>query len=50
VKQAAEPEPSLTESEFIDVVSKNLTSGLCLLLIVGDGLREEAGAMADTGP
>ena len=46
VKQAAEPEPSLTESEFIDVVSKNLTSGRCLLLIVGDGLREEAGAMA----
>ncbi len=45
--EAAEPEPSLSETEFVDAVSKNLRSGRCLLLIVGDGIREDAEAMAE---
>jgi hypothetical protein len=47
VRQAAEPEPSLDEPEFVDTVSKNLRSGRCLLLIVGDGIQEDAEGMAE---
>jgi hypothetical protein len=47
VKESGEPEPPLSEHQFIDVVSKNLRSGRCLLLIVGDGIHEEAETMAE---
>jgi hypothetical protein len=47
VKEAGELQPSMEESEFIDAVSRNLQRGRCLLLIVGDGIREEAEAMTE---
>ena len=47
VKESGEPEPALSEHEFIDAVSKNLRSGRCLLLIAGDGIHEEAETMAE---
>jgi hypothetical protein len=47
VKEAAEPEPPLSESGFIDTIYRNLRSGRFLLLIVGDGIREEAEAMTE---
>jgi hypothetical protein len=46
VEEAGEPEPSLTEAEFTDAVSKNLRTGRSLLLIVGDGYHEEAETMS----
>ncbi len=46
-REAGEPEPSLSEHQFIDAVSLNLRSGRCLLLIVGDGIHEEAETMAE---
>ncbi len=46
VNEAGEPEPSLTEAEFTDAVSKNLRTGRSLLLIVGDGYHEEAETMS----
>ena len=47
VKESGEPEPALSEHQFIDAVSKNLRSGRCLLLIAGDGIHEEAETMAE---
>jgi hypothetical protein len=46
VNESGEPEPSLTEAEFTDAVSKNLRTGRSLLLIVGDGYHEEAETMS----
>lgn len=37
----------LSESEFVDGVSRSLSSGRFLLLIVGDGIREGAAGIAD---
>jgi hypothetical protein len=47
LKEAGEPEPSMEESQFIDAVSRYLRRGRCLLLIVGDGIRQEAEAMTE---
>lgn len=38
--------PELSESQFIDTVARNLQAGRFLLLIVGDGIREEMERMA----
>lgn len=45
VNQSAEP--PLDEPRFIDTVARNLQSGKFLLLIVGDGIREEMERMAE---
>jgi len=37
----------ISESEFVDEVSRSLTSGRLLLLIVGDGIHEGAAGIAD---
>ena len=37
----------LTEPEFIDAVASNLARGRMLVLVVGDGIRREAEALAD---
>ena len=37
---------ALDEAEFVDVVSRNLALGRMLVLVVGDGIREEAEALA----
>jgi len=41
-----EADQELEESEFIDAVSRNLRLGRGLFLIVGDGIKEEAEALA----
>jgi len=38
--------PNTDESEFVDGVSRSLRTGRFMLLIVGDGIREGAGAIA----
>ena len=38
---------TLDESRFVDAVSRNLKNGRFLLLIVGDGIREEMERLAD---
>ncbi|MGF1756406.1 DUF4268 domain-containing protein [Photobacterium sagamiensis] len=38
--------PETDESEFVDGVSRSLRNGQFMLLIVGDGIREGAGAIA----
>ncbi|MEJ2765207.1 DUF4268 domain-containing protein [Photobacterium sp. MCCC 1A19761] len=38
--------PDTDESEFVDGVSRSLRTGQFMLLIVGDGIREGAGAIA----
>lgn len=38
---------NISESEFVDEVSRSLSSGRFLLLIVGDGIREGAAAITD---
>ena len=40
-------EPILDEPQFIDTVARNLQAGRFLLLIVGDGIREEMERMAE---
>jgi hypothetical protein len=40
-------QPGLDESRFVDEVHTNLKRGRFLLMIVGDGIREGAGAIAD---
>ena len=40
-------EPVLDEARFVDAVSRNLKAGRFMLLIVGDGIREEMERMAD---
>ena len=42
----ADTEPSLDEPRFVDAVSKNLSRGRCLLLVVGDGVTEGVEAMS----
>ncbi|NOT36593.1 MAG: DUF4268 domain-containing protein [Saprospiraceae bacterium] len=37
----------LSESDFVDAVSRNLRIGKFMLLIVGDGIREGAGGIAE---
>lgn len=44
---AGASEPLLDEPQFIDTVARNLKSGRFLLLIVGDGIREEMERMAE---
>lgn len=44
---AKEHETGLDEKTFCDAVSQSLSTGKFLLLIVGDGIREGAGAIAD---
>jgi hypothetical protein len=41
------PDGELDEASFIDAVSRNLKRGRFLLLIIGDGIREEIKGMAD---
>jgi hypothetical protein len=38
---------TLNESDFVDTVSRNLSRGKFLLLIVGDGIKEGAASIAD---
>ena len=38
---------ALNEAEFVDAVSANLARGRMLVLVVGDGIRREAEALAD---
>jgi len=38
---------ALLEAEFVDAVSANLARGRMLVLVVGDGIRREAEALAD---
>lgn len=39
--------PNLTEHHFADAVSRTMRSGRFLLLIAGDGIREDVGALAE---
>lgn len=43
----AEKNSAISESDFVDEVSRSLSSGRFLLLIVGDGIREGAAAITD---
>ena len=45
--RALAADPSLSEHGFIDAVSRSLRAGRFLLLIAGDGIREDIGAMAE---
>ena len=40
-------DPNLEEHRFADAVTRGMRSGRFLLLIAGDGIREDIGAMAD---
>ena len=42
-----DPNLVLNEADFVDNVSRNLTRGKFLLLIIGDGIREGAAGIAD---
>ena len=39
--------PGLAEDRFIDAVTRNLRKGRFLLMVVGEGIREDVGAMAE---
>ncbi|MFW5893967.1 MAG: hypothetical protein ACOCUY_02410 [Verrucomicrobiota bacterium] len=41
-------EPAEGESEWIDLVSRNLSAGRMTLVVAGDGIREEAWDLADS--
>ena len=43
----SEADPVLNESQFVDAVVRNLKAGRFLLLIAGDGIREEMERMAE---
>ena len=43
----SEHHPDTNEAEFVDEVTRSLTKGRMLLLILGDGIREGVGAIAD---
>lgn len=45
---AARDQPDFDEARFIDSVTRNLTKGRFLLLIVGDGIQESVEHLADT--
>lgn len=47
VSDSNEPEPLLNEPNFVDAVSRNLRRGRALLLIVGDGITENAELMTE---
>jgi hypothetical protein len=40
-------EPQLWEHDFVDAVSRNLRAARFLLIVAGDGIREDIGAMAE---
>jgi hypothetical protein len=42
-----DPEPTLDEAQFVDVVSRNLRRGRCLLVIVGDGITENLESLTE---
>lgn len=44
---ARERDPDLQEARFVDDVSRSLRDGRFLLLVVGDGIRENVAAIAD---
>ena len=44
---ARERDPEIDEKAFCDAVSQSLSAGRFLLLIVGDGIREGVGAIAE---
>ena len=46
-KVSGEPEPLLSQSSFIDAVSRNLRRGRCLLVIAGDGITENTEMMVE---
>ncbi len=43
----SEHHPDTNESEFVDEVTRSLTKGRVLLMILGDGIREGVGAIAE---
>jgi len=43
----SENHPNIIESEFVDEVTRSLKNGRFLLLIIGDGIREGVGAIAE---
>lgn len=45
---AVQEQPDFDKARFIDTVSRNLTKGRFLLLIVGDGIQEGVEHLADT--
>lgn len=45
---AAREQPDFDQTRFIDTVSRNLSKGRFLLLIVGDGIQESVEHLADT--
>ncbi len=47
VELVTEVEEDVDEATFIDAVSRNLRSGRFLLLVVGDGIREDVEQMAE---
>lgn len=42
-----EKHPGLEESAFVDAVAKSMRAGRFLLLVAGDGIREDVGAIAE---
>lgn len=42
-----ESHPELEERRFVDAVSRSIRSGRFLLLVAGDGIREDVGALAE---
>jgi hypothetical protein len=47
MSQSGDESFDIGEAAFVDAVSRNLSSGECLLLIVGDGIREGAESIAE---
>ena len=44
---ARSADPALIEHQFVDAVTRNLRSGRFLLIVAGDGIREDVAALAD---
>ena len=47
IVKKASPELTLSESDFIDSVSRNLQKGKFLLIVAGDGIKEGAAGIAE---
>lgn len=47
IVKGADPNYLLSESNFVDAVSRNLSRGSFLLLVIGDGIREGAAGIAE---
>ena len=47
IAKNSDPNHLLNESDFVDGVSRNLRRGKCLLLVIGDGIREGAAGIAE---